>query len=323
MKILAPLRHPGEVAPLCEAGADEFYCGLTPAGWAERFGGAWVHRRNPSSAGVPGPAELDEIVRLAAPRPVFATLNAPAYPAGALPVLADFSRALLEEHGVSGLIVADLDLLLCLRERGFGGRLHLSSLATCVNPGAAAFFRELGVSRVILPRHLSLEEIEGIAASGVETEVFLLNDGCVFEEGLCATTHAVGPFCLADGDGAEGMGAEVLERYALWKWTLNNCGCTLSRGYQLGPCGLCALPRFLRAGVVSLKVVGREASLARKAASVHLAHVARRLTLAGSGPEGIRAAVVGLRGAEQLCEGALLCYYPDVWEPPAAEEVAC
>lgn len=323
MRILAPLRDLSEVAPLCDAGADEFYCGLTPEGWAARFGAAWVHRRNPASAGVSGVEELRDMVRRAAPRPLFVTLNAPSYPPGSLPFLADFGHSLLEDHGVSGLIVADLDLLLCLRERGFVGRLHVSSLAACANPASAAFYQDLGVSRVILPRHLTLEEIEEIAAAGLETEVFLLNDGCVFEEGLCATTHAEGPFCLADAVGSDGIGPEILERYELWKWTLNNCGCTMSRGYQLGPCGLCALPRFLQAGVASLKVVGREASLARKVGSVHLAQVARRLALAGCGPEGIRAAVIGLRGAEQLCEGGLLCYYPALWEAVAAEKVAC
>ncbi len=47
VKVLAPLSSPDEVAPLIAAGADELYCGITPPGWAEAFGGAWVHRRNP------------------------------------------------------------------------------------------------------------------------------------------------------------------------------------------------------------------------------------------------------------------------------------
>ncbi|MBI5443495.1 MAG: U32 family peptidase [Deltaproteobacteria bacterium] len=315
MKILAPLRHSSEVGPLGAAGADEFYCGLTPPGWAERFGAAWVHRRNPFSAGVPGLEDLREAVRSAGPLPVYVTVNAPSYPEGSVPFLVEFAGTLLPETGVAGLIVADLDLLLALAEAGLGARLHLSSLAACTNGSAAAFFREVGISRVILPRHLTLAEIEAIVASapGLETEVFLLNDGCVFEEGLCATTHGAGPFCVDDAEGNEALPPALRERYAFWKWTLDNCGCRTSLGYQLGPCGLCALPRFLELGVTSLKVVGREASLARKVGSVRLAAAARRLALAGKGPEAIRDAVVELRGAANLCEGALLCYYPDVW----------
>jgi putative protease len=318
VKILAPLRDSGEVLPLCEAGAHEFYCGLTPPGWNEAFGAAWVHRRNPKSAGVPDVDDLRRIVATAAPRPVFATLNAPSYPAGAVPRLVEFGRTLLDDVGVAALIVAEWELLLALRDEGLAPRVHVSSLASCRNPGAAAFYRDLGVSRVILPRHVTLREIEETAIPGLEWEAFLLNDGCVFEEGICATSHAFGPYCIDDRLG--GRLGRLDNGYEFFKWTLNNCGCQTSRGYTLGPCGLCALPRLERAGIASLKVVGREASLARKTASVRLAVVALGLSESGAAPAAIRDAVVSLRGAPELCAGAHLCYYPDVW---AAGEHPC
>ncbi len=323
MKVLAPVRSPDEVPALCAAGAHELYCGLTPAFWAERHGSEWVNRRDPRAAGIPGIGALAEVVRLAGPRPVFVTLNAPSYPGDAIGPLVAFGRRLVGDLGVAGLIVAETELLLALVDAGLAPRVHVSSLATCTNRGAAAFYRDLGVSRIILPRHLTLAEIRGIGVPGVDLEVFALNDGCVFEEGLCATTHALGPFCLADGPGTEGVGEAQLERYEFWKWTLNNCGCRTSRGYPLGPCGLCAVPRFLGMGVASLKVVGREASLPRKAASVELAARAVALALAGAGPMEIREAVVALRGGRSLCDGAHLCYYPDVWGAGAPEAVAC
>ncbi|GAB4265712.1 MAG: U32 family peptidase [Deferrisomatales bacterium] len=323
MNVLAPIRAAEEVAALCRAGADEFYCGTTPPGWSERYGATWAHRRDPRSAGVPDCAEIGRIAALAAPRPVYATLNAPWYPAGAVPLLVEFGRRLLEEHGVQALIVADTELLLALAEAGLAGRVHLSSLATCTNSGAASWFRGLGVGRIILPRHLTVPEIEAIVTAGGEFEVFALNDGCVFEEGLCATTHARGVFCLGDGPGTAGVGEEALERYEFWKWTLTGCGCRTSRGYPLGPCGLCAIPRFLAAGVASLKVVGREASLERKVASVRLTARARDLARSGAGREEIRRAVLALRGGRSLCEGAHLCYYPDVWGPLRREARAC
>jgi collagenase-like PrtC family protease len=316
MKILAPLRSSDEVAPLCEAGAQEFYCGMVPPGWAQRFGQAAVHRRNNRSAGVPDLDDMRRIVELAHPRPVFATLNAPSYPAGAVPLLVEFGRRLLDEAGVAALIVAEWELLLALCEAGLASRLHISSLASCRNHGAAAFYRSLGVARVILPRHMTLREIEATAIPGLEWEVFLLNDGCVFEEGICATTHALGTFCLADRVG--GKYGRLDERYEFWKWTQNNCGSQTHRGYTLGPCGLCALPRLARVPVASLKVVGREASLARKTASVRLAATALALAERGAGPQEIRAAVVDLRGAPELCQDAHLCYYPDVWDEDAA-----
>ena len=218
-----------------------------------------MHRRNPKSAGVPSLDDLRRIVALADSRPVFATLNAPSYPAGAVPRLVEFGRTLLDDVGVAALIVAEWELLLALCAEGLAPRLHVSSLASCRNPGAAAFYRDLGVARVILPRHMTLAEIEATAIPGLEWEVFVLNDGCIFEEGTCATTHALGTFCMSDRLG--GKFGRLDERYEFWKWTQNNCGCQTSRGYTLGPCGLCALPRLARMGVASLKVVGREASL--------------------------------------------------------------
>jgi collagenase-like PrtC family protease len=309
VKILAPLRHSDEVAPLVDAGAGEFYCGLVPPDWEGALAGVAVHRRS-ASACVPDRADLDRIVARAGPLPVYATLNATSYPAGAIGPLVAFARSLIDDHGVSGLIVAELEVVLALREAGLAARIHLSSLATCRNPGAAAFWRSLGVARVILPRHVTLAEIEATAIAGIECEAFVLNDGCAFEEGTCSTTHAFRPFCMDD---RVGDGTRLDERYAFWRWTLDNCGSRTSRGYTLGPCGLCALPRLAAIGVASLKVVGREASLARKVASVRLAASALAVARAGGTREAIRDTVVAQRGAAQLCERAHLCYYPDVW----------
>lgn len=310
MRILAPLRHSDEVRPLADAGAGEFYCGVLPPGWGAAFGSAAVHRRSTATASVPGLDDLARIVARAGARPVHATLNATSYPAGALPMLVDFARQLVDA-GVAGLIVAELELVLALRDAGLAARVHLSSLATCRNAGAAAFWRRLGVTRIVLPRHMTLAEIEATAVPGVEREVFALNDGCAFEEGTCSTTHAFRPFCMDDrlGEGA----TRLDERYAFWRWTLDNCGSRQSRGYSLGPCGLCALPRLAAMGVASLKVVGREAPLARKVASVRLAALALDVAARGGTREAIRDAVVAERGAAQLCAGAHLCYYPDVW----------
>jgi collagenase-like PrtC family protease len=271
---------------------------------------AAVHRRNARSAGVPGLEDLRRIVALAHPSPVFVTLNAPSYPAGAVPYLVEFGRMLIERVGVGGLIVAEWELMLALCDEGLASRLHISSLATCRNHGAARFYRDLGVARVILPRQMTLDEIEEAAIPGLEWEAFVLNDGCAFEEGICATTHALGPYCIDDRIGG---GGRLGERYEFWKWTLNNCGCQTSRGYTLGPCGLCALPRLARVGIASLKVVGREASLGRKAASVELAALALALAGSGAGADSIRDAIVAERGAPELCRDAHLCYYPDVW----------
>jgi len=314
MKVLSPLKCATEVGPLQAAGADEFYCGLSPPGWKKKFGTAWTNRRDPDAAGVLDEKALSGIIKAAGSIPVYVALNSPHYPAGAVEMLAEFGYRLLRTMGVSALIVADMDLLLALSEAGHAADLHLSSLATVSNAASAGFFKSLGVSRIILPRHLTLEEIDQCVIDGVDFEAFLINDGCVFEEGLCATTHSAGTFCLEDGDGLKDISPEVLERYAFWKWSQNNCGCNTSKGYPLGPCGLCAIPRLQAAGVSSLKVVGREASLERKYASVKLAAMARDIVRAGGCAEKVRDATIAVRGGASLCHQTHACYYPDLWK---------
>lgn len=320
MKILSPLKCATEVEPLRVAGADEFYCGLSPPGWKTKFGTAWTNRRDPDAAGVLNEKALAEIVKAAASLPVYVTLNAPHYPAGAVGMLAEFGARLLQTMGVSALIVADIDLLLALSEAGHAADLHLSSLATVSNAASARFFKNLGVSRIILPRHLTLDEIDQCVIDGMDFEAFLINDGCVFEEGLCATTHSAGTFCMQDGDGLKDMSAEVLDRYAFWKWSQNNCGCSTSKGFPLGPCGLCAIPRLQAAGIGSLKVVGREASLERKYASVKLAAMARNIVRDGGSAKKIRETTIAIRGGASLCHGSHACYYPDLWKGQGQEE---
>ena len=323
MKILSPVRSASEVGPLQAAGADEFYCGLAPPDWEKKFGAAWANRRHPDAAGVPNEQALRELITAAGSMPVHVALNSPHYPPGAVEMLAEFGARLIQDMGISALIVADMDLLLALIETGHAAQLHLSSLVTSSNAASSRFFRELGVSRIILPRHLTLAEIDRCVIDGVEFEAFLLNDGCVFEEGLCATTHDAGTFCLADGAGLKGLPPGILDRYAFWKWTQNNCGCSTSRGFPLGPCGLCAIPRLQAAGVRSLKVVGREASLERKYASVKLAAMARDIARNGGGAERIREATIALRGGVSLCHETHACYYPDLWSyQESAEKTA-
>jgi hypothetical protein len=68
-----------------------------------------------------------------------------------------------------------------------------------------------------------------------------------------------------------------------------------------------------------LKVVGREASLERKYASVKLAAMARDIAQNGGGAQNIKEATIALRGAASLCHEAHACYYPDIWNYEPAQ----
>jgi len=85
------------------------------------------------------------------------------------------------------LIMADPGLIAMVRERWPEQEIHLSVQANTVNYAAVRFWRSLGLSRVILSRELSLEEIEEIRQQcpDIELEVFVHGALCIAYSGRC------------------------------------------------------------------------------------------------------------------------------------------
>ncbi len=89
--------------------------------------------------------------------------------------------------GPDALIMADPGLILLVRERWPELPIHLSVQANTVNAAAVRFWQGVGVSRVILSRELSLDEIAEIRAAcpDIELEVFVHGALCVAYSGRC------------------------------------------------------------------------------------------------------------------------------------------
>ncbi|MGK0154147.1 MAG: putative protease [Neolewinella sp.] len=99
----------------------------------------------------------------------------------------------IAESGVDALIVQDPAVCLIAREICPQLELHASTQMTIAEPMAAAFATGLGVTRIVLPRELSVAEIETFAAStDVELEVFVHGALCVSWSGQCLTSEAWG-----------------------------------------------------------------------------------------------------------------------------------
>ena len=85
------------------------------------------------------------------------------------------------------LIMADPGLIDLVRETWPEMPVHLSVQANTVNFAAVRFWRKLGVSRIILSRELSLDEIAEIREQcpDIELEVFIHGALCVAYSGRC------------------------------------------------------------------------------------------------------------------------------------------
>ena len=317
--VLAPCADAEEVQPLARAGATELYCGVYDEAWARRWGlASWPNRRGPGPGNL---GSLDELRQLGAAAqeaglPVYLTLNAPYYAPEQEEAVAELGRTAAAGGWVQGLVIGDVGLLARLHLEQLPAMLVASTLCTARNTAAVRFLAEVGAERVILSRELTLDEIAGIrrAAPDVQLEVFVLGDACAFEEGSCATAHTLpdhGVYCLTPWRCSPAAAQEqAVEHHRQRLAALAPRGYGPRSGLPLGPCGLCAIPDLVAAGIDSIKVVGREAHPYRKVRSVQMVrHVLDALEQ--DGPDEARRRAVDLRDDADGCQGGLSCHFPE------------
>ncbi|WP_111643116.1 ubiquinone anaerobic biosynthesis protein UbiU [Marinimicrobium alkaliphilum] len=89
--------------------------------------------------------------------------------------------------GADVLIIADIAVLDYAHQRYPEVELHLSVQASATNVAAIDFYQQqFGVSRVVLPRVLSMPQVSALARSvSVELEVFAFGSLCIMAEGRC------------------------------------------------------------------------------------------------------------------------------------------
>ncbi|MCA0973825.1 tRNA 5-hydroxyuridine modification protein YegQ [Halomonas denitrificans] len=91
------------------------------------------------------------------------------------------------EASPDALIMSDPGLIMMVRERWPEQPIHLSVQANVVNHAAARFWQAQGISRIILSRELSLEEIAEIRAEcpSLDIETFVHGALCIAYSGRC------------------------------------------------------------------------------------------------------------------------------------------
>ncbi|BAF59250.1 collagenase and related proteases [Pelotomaculum thermopropionicum SI] len=167
--------------------------------------------------------------------------------------------------GADGVIVSDPGVLDLVRRHCPGLPVHLSTQANTTNWASARFWEQMGVSRIVLARELSLEEIREIRSKvGVELEVFIHGAMCISYSGRCLLSSY-----LAGRDANRGDCAQSCR----WRYSLveeKRPGEYLpveedGRGtYILSSRDLCLIeyiPQLAGAGIDSFKIEGRMKSV--------------------------------------------------------------
>ena len=168
------------------------------------------------------------------------------------------ARVLIEklyEIGVDAIIVQDMGILkLALDGKLPPIALHASTQCDNRTLDKVKFFENLGVTRVILARELSLDEIRNICANtNVEIETFIHGALCVSYSGQCYMSYAIGGRSANRGECAQAC----RKKYTL----IDEGGNVIAKDkYLLSLRDFNAsrhLEELIKAGVKSFKIEGR------------------------------------------------------------------
>ncbi|MBN2484051.1 MAG: U32 family peptidase [Candidatus Omnitrophica bacterium] len=189
MHILAPVSRYQDILPLIDAGADEFYCGIIPEQVV--YKDINCHAGDTAS-NFSSYNELQKSIDVAHAhrKKLFVTLNMPFIIPEQYRDIDSLLGTIIKIQ-TDAIIVSDIGFLNYVKARYPGLETHLSVVAGATNTYAIDFFREMGVQRIVLPDHLSLEEIEQISArkQNLAIEIFVLNNKCFNWECVCGFHH--------------------------------------------------------------------------------------------------------------------------------------
>jgi U32 family peptidase len=170
--------------------------------------------------------------------------------------LQDAGRTLiqLEQAGVDAIIVQDLGLARLAREVAPELELHASTQMTITSPEGLELARELGISRAVLARELSLRELKRFPTADFPVEVFVHGALCVAYSGQCLTSESLGQRSANRGECAQ---ACRLPYQLLVDGRQQDLG---DKRFLLSPqdlAGIDEIPELIRLGVAGFKIEGR------------------------------------------------------------------
>ena len=160
----------------------------------------------------------------------------------------------LEQAGVDAIIVQDLGLARLAREIAPDLELHASTQMTITSPEGLELARELGITRAVLARELSLRELKRFPTADFPVEVFVHGALCVAYSGQCLTSESLGQRSANRGECAQ---ACRLPYQLLVDGRQKDLG---DKRFLLSPqdlAGIDEIPELIRLGVASFKIEGR------------------------------------------------------------------
>lgn len=155
------------------------------------------------------------------------------------------------KHGIDGLIIQDLGVVQFIRKHFPDLPVHASTQMTVTGADGARLLKELGLTRIVPARELSLKEVKTIIdETGIEVETFIHGAMCYSYSGQCLLSSMIG--------GRSGNRGRCAQPCRL-PYTSTVDGKSYS-GYLLSMKDMCTIdliPDLIDAGIASMKIEGR------------------------------------------------------------------
>ncbi len=160
------------------------------------------------------------------------------------------------EAGIDAFIVQDFGVFNFIREYFPDTHIHVSTQASLCTGYGAKFFENLGATRIVTAREISIDEIKSIHSycPDLEIESFIHGALCVCYSGQCLMSSIIG--------GRSGNRGRCAQPCRLPYDAFDKTGKKLNKkgAYILSPKDFCTinhLPEMIDAGVMSFKIEGR------------------------------------------------------------------
>ncbi len=195
----------------------------------------------------------------------------------------------IRDAGADALIVSDPGVIRVCSRTVPELPIHLSTQANTLNTEAALFWREQGVSRIVLARELSIAEVKHmrrLLPESILLEYFVHGAMCISYSGRCLLSNYLSP------DGRDSYRGECVQP-CRWTYELRERGkdgeyfpveqegrgtyIFNSRDLNL----MALLPDMIDAGIASVKIEGRMKSIAYVATVVNAYRIALDALAAG------------------------------------------
>ena len=161
---------------------------------------------------------------------------------------------LLEALKVDAVIVSDLGVIATIQKYS-KLIIHLSTQASCLNINAALFWKEMGVSRIVLGREVTIQEAKKIKeATGLEIEMFIHGSMCMSYSGNCVISN----YTQGRDSNRGGCAQSCRFEYSIDLENEKDLKTFFMSSKDLE--GIRLIEEFIDAGIDSLKVEGRNKS---------------------------------------------------------------